>query len=70
MNRFLMSASALVLLSACATTELDPIDPAAFVAATPVESETDRPALIVETAVPSSASRPDDAGQQRPRPVA
>jgi P-type conjugative transfer protein TrbG len=52
MKRFLMSASALVLLSACATTELAPIDPGAFVAATPVESETDRPALIVETAVP------------------
>ena len=52
MNRFLMSASALVLLSACATTELAPIDPGAFVAATPVENEPDRPALIVETAVP------------------
>ena len=52
MNRFLMPASALVLLSACATTEREPIDPTAFVAATPVENETDRPALIVETAVP------------------
>ena len=48
MNRFLMPASALVLLSACATTEREPIDPTAFVAATPVENETDRPALIVE----------------------
>jgi type IV secretion system protein TrbG len=52
MNRFLMSASALVLLSACATTEITPIDLGAFVAATPVENEPDRPALIVETAVP------------------
>ena len=71
MNRFLMSASALVLLSACATTEREPIDPTAFVAATPVENEPDRPALIVETAVPlplpgqmmpvaeTSAHRPD-----------
>jgi len=52
MNRFLMPACALVLISACATAELEPIDPAAFVAATPVETEPDRPALIVETAIP------------------
>ena len=52
MNRLLITASALVLLSACATTELEPIDPGAFMAATPVGNETDRPALIVETAVP------------------
>lgn len=51
MLRILTAASAMALLSACATTELEPIDPAAFVAATSVEDRTDYPVEIVETAV-------------------
>ena len=52
MKRFLLSASAMVLLPACATTEPEPIDAGAFIAAMPAEDEADLPALIVETAVP------------------
>ena len=54
MTRLIFSASALALLSACATTtELEPFEPADFVAATPiVEAEVVRPGEIVETSVP------------------
>ncbi|MEL6519184.1 MAG: P-type conjugative transfer protein TrbG, partial [Pseudomonadota bacterium] len=51
MLRLLLATSALALTTACATTELDPIDPNAFVAATPIEDDYDRPVEIVETAV-------------------
>ena len=52
MLRFILATtSALALLSACATTELEPIDASAFVAATPVEDDADYPVEIVETAV-------------------
>ena len=51
MLRLLLATSALALTTACATTELEPIDPAAFVAATPIEDDFDRPVEIVETAV-------------------
>ncbi|MEM9178070.1 MAG: P-type conjugative transfer protein TrbG [Pseudomonadota bacterium] len=54
MIRLIFSASALALLSACATTtELELLEPADFVAATPiVEDEIARPVEIVETSVP------------------
>ncbi|MEM9617935.1 MAG: P-type conjugative transfer protein TrbG [Pseudomonadota bacterium] len=52
MLRIILATSALALTTACATTELDPIDPAAFVAAMPLEDETEYPARIIETAVP------------------
>ena len=52
MLRILLASSALALTTACATTRSEPLDPAAFVAATPVEDKADYPALIVETAVP------------------
>jgi type IV secretion system protein TrbG len=52
MKRFLISASALVLLPACATSELEPLDAESFIAAMPVEDKTDLPVEIVETAVP------------------
>lgn len=51
MLRVILATSALALTTACATTELDPIDPAAFVAATPIEDDTNYPVEIVETAV-------------------
>ncbi|MGC6500816.1 MAG: P-type conjugative transfer protein TrbG [Henriciella sp.] len=51
MLRFILATSALALTTACATTELEPIDASAFVAATPVEDDTDYPVEIVETAV-------------------
>ena len=52
MHRFMLSASPLVLLAACATIEPETLDPAAFIAAHPLEDEIDRPVEIVETAVP------------------
>jgi type IV secretion system protein VirB9 len=52
MLRILLATSALALTTACATTEHEPIDASAFVAATPVEDETDYPVEIVETAIP------------------
>ena len=52
MLRILLATSALALTTACATTELEPIDASAFVAATPVEDEADYPVEIVETAIP------------------
>mgnify|MGYP003625597713 CR=1 FL=1 len=53
MLRHLLASSAIALTTACATTpELDPIYPAAFIAATSVESVIERPVEIVETAVP------------------
>jgi len=51
MLRILLATSALALTTACATTEHEPIDASAFVAATPVEDETDYPVEIVETAI-------------------
>lgn len=55
MKHFILSASALAVLSACATTERssqDIIDPNDFVAATPVvEEQAERPVEIVETTV-------------------
>ena len=51
MLRMILATSALALTTACATTKLEPIDPAAFVAATPIEDDTDYPVEIVETAV-------------------
>ena len=41
MLRFILATSALALTTACATTELEPIDASAFVAAIPVEDDTD-----------------------------
>ncbi len=52
MLRTILATSALALTTACATTELAPIDSSAFVAATPLEDETEYPARIIETAVP------------------
>ena len=52
MFRLILATSALALTTACATTELEPIDASAFVAATPIEDDTDYPVEIVETAVP------------------
>ena len=52
MFRFILATSALALTTACATTELEPIDSSAFVAATPIEDDTEYPVEIVETAVP------------------
>ncbi|MEM6898150.1 MAG: P-type conjugative transfer protein TrbG [Pseudomonadota bacterium] len=51
MHRYLMSALTLACLAACETTDVSPIDPDAFVAATPVTEEKERPVEIVETAV-------------------
>ena len=51
MLRMILATTALALTTACATTELEPIDPAAFIAATPIEGDTDYPVEIVETAV-------------------
>lgn len=51
MHRILLSAFALALLPACATTQLEPIDPGAFVAAVPVDETQDLPVEIVETTV-------------------
>ena len=52
MLRIILATSALALTTACATTELEPIDSGAFVAAMPLEDETEYPARIIETAVP------------------
>ncbi len=52
MLRIILATSALALTTACATTELEPIDSSAFVAAMPLEDETEYPARIIETAVP------------------
>ncbi|NQX94983.1 MAG: P-type conjugative transfer protein TrbG [Erythrobacter sp.] len=52
MFRVILATSALALTTACATTELEPIDSGAFVAAMPLEDETEYPARIIETAVP------------------
>jgi len=54
MIRHLLASSALALTAACATTpaDLEPLDPAAFQVASPVEEEIDHPVRIVETAVP------------------
>ncbi|MEO1662083.1 MAG: P-type conjugative transfer protein TrbG [Pseudomonadota bacterium] len=55
MTRLILSASALALLSACATTELEPYEPldeSDFIAATAiVEEQVERPVEIVETTV-------------------
>ncbi|NQY15616.1 MAG: P-type conjugative transfer protein TrbG [Henriciella sp.] len=51
MFRFILATSALALTTACATTELDPIDPAAFVEATPIEDDKEYPVEIVERTV-------------------
>ncbi|MEO0975644.1 MAG: P-type conjugative transfer protein TrbG [Pseudomonadota bacterium] len=69
MLRLLLATSALALTTACATTELDPIDPSAFVAATPIEDDFDRPVEIVETAValplPGQMMPVGEAGERR-----
>ena len=52
MLRSLLATSAIALTTACATTELEPIDPAAFVAATPIEEAETYPVEIVETVKP------------------
>ena len=54
MIRNLLASSGLALIAACATTpaDLEPLDPAAFQVAFPVEEEIDHPVRIVETAVP------------------
>ena len=52
MIRLLLAGTALALTTACATTELEPIDAAAFVEAHPLEEEVDLPVEIVETAIP------------------
>ncbi|MEL6237968.1 MAG: P-type conjugative transfer protein TrbG [Pseudomonadota bacterium] len=69
MLRLLLATSALALTTACATTELEPIDPTAFVAATPIEDEFDRPVEIVETAIalplPGQMMPVGEAGERR-----
>ncbi|MEZ5999438.1 P-type conjugative transfer protein TrbG [Hyphomonas sp.] len=54
MIRNLLASSGLALIAACATTptDLEPIDPEAFQAASPIEEEIDHPIRIVETAIP------------------
>lgn len=52
MLRIILATSTLAFTTACATTELEPIDSSAFFAATPLEDETEYPARIIETAVP------------------
>ena len=54
MIRCLLASSALALTAACATipTDLEPLDPEAFQAASAVEEEIDHPVRIVETAIP------------------
>ena len=52
MIRLPLALTALALTTACATTELVPIDGTAFVEAQPLEEEVDLPVEIVETAVP------------------
>ena len=52
MLRIMIATSALALITACATTELEPIESAAFIAATPIKDHTDYPTHIIETAVP------------------
>lgn len=54
MKRFILSTAAIAALSACATTaDLEPLEQADFIAATPIVEETiDRPVEIVETSVP------------------
>ena len=52
MIRLPFTMTALALAAACATTELEPIDTAAFIEAHPFEEEVDLPVEIVETAVP------------------
>ena len=70
MLRFILVASTLALTAACATTELDPIDVNAFIAATPIEDDTDYPVEIVETAValplPGQMMLVGDASERRP----
>ncbi|RAN32821.1 conjugative transfer protein TrbG [Hyphomonas pacifica] len=51
MFRFILATSALALTTACATTELEPIESSAFIAATPIEDDADYPVEIIETAV-------------------
>ena len=52
MPRLLISTSALMLLSACATTaDFEPIEPGAFVAATAIDDDYDLPVEIVERTV-------------------
>lgn len=53
MKHFFLTASALALVAACATTELEPLESSDFVAAMPIVEETaPRPVEIVETSVP------------------
>ncbi|RAN38165.1 P-type conjugative transfer protein TrbG [Hyphomonas sp. GM-8P] len=54
MIRNLLASSGLALIAACATTptDLEPLAPEAFQAASPFEEEIDHPVRIVETAVP------------------
>lgn len=70
MLRFILAASTLALTTACATTDLDPIDANAFIAATPIEENTDYPVEIVETAValplPGQMMLVGDASERRP----
>lgn len=52
MKHFILAASALTLISACATTQLEPIEVSDFIAATAIiEDEPTRPVEIVETTV-------------------
>ena len=47
MLRFILATCALALTTACATTELEPIDASAFVAATPVEDKTGKLEVVI-----------------------
>lgn len=52
MKHLILSASALTLISACATTQLEPLEESDFIAATAIiEDEPARPVEIVETTV-------------------
>jgi type IV secretion system protein VirB9 len=54
MIRNLLASSGLALIAACATipADLEPLDPEAFQAASPIEEEIDHPVRIVETPIP------------------
>ena len=52
MLRIILTTSTLALTTACATTDLAPIDASTFVAATPIKGATEYPVEIIETAVP------------------
>ena len=65
MFRFILATSALALTTACATTELEPIDSSAFVAAMPLEDDTEYPARIIRNGGSTSITRADEGHRNR-----